>query len=1169
MKNRIKQIKRAALYAGNMSKYSVLVFVLLMVIDLFHGNRCNAQSTSDRPDFRFERIHEGLLNNRVSSIYQDYMGYIWVGTHNGLHRYDGINFKVYSNDGGHDDLPSDYINVIFEDSRRNLWIGTDAGLGRYERDSDLFVNYRFYGITSEQTVESASVNEIIELQNGSIWVAGGEDALYKLDESQIGFIQVSLIDTGISTITAGKHNTIWIGTYTGEIIHYDVENELILKRMMEDSSEQILMPSNIISDLVLDSYGSLWAASLGGGLIRFELDSEENDVEIYIHESGNQKSLGNNFVFNLYEDKDQRLWVGNENGGLHLYNRENNNFYRFYNNPADRESITDDSIWSVLQDKDGRIWVGTGQTGINVYDPFRQKFYGFNVELARGGIRSHVIRDVLEDTDGYVWLATDGGGITRFDRESNFFTSYVYDRENRQSISADAAIHLNQDEDGHVWVGTYRGGLDILQNSSEGNFMNFRDWSGIYNYSIQNVFTTHFDKLKNYLWIGSFEEALFKYDLENGSMESIVLAEGNQALSFVINLFEDSGHNIWVATLEGLVKIAAGDRSAASLIYFSTDPDHANSIRSNSINHIIEDHTGTIWVGTTAGLSKYLDESGGFKTYNKHDGLPANDVRSIVEDDNGELWIGTNNGLARFNPVEETFKNYFSWDGLQGNEFSRYAADKLNSGELIFGGMNGLNVFHPDHVIDNPHVPPVYLTDFRLLNRPVEIGVEGSPLKKHITMTESIVLNYDQNIITFEFIALNYTHTTNNQYAYMLEGFESDWNYVGNQRNATYTNLSPGEYVFRVKASNNDGIWNEDGVSLILTITPPFWQTAWFYLFIIVLITGSVFAVYRYRLKAIQMRNIQLSNQVAERTEELKLKNNALKSTLKELEETKDLLVEQAHKAGMADIASGVLHNIGNILTSINTSASLIEETASQSKVNGIVKANILLRENIDHISEFIENDPKGQGLLDYYLKLEDPLTQERNQILDQAKRLIEKIKLVNDAIAAQQNYAGIGLVTENVLLSEMADKALALQAGSIERHGLNIETKYLAKDPVLVNRTKIIHVLVNVFKNAKEAMSENDRDKKNLEIKTWQDDQNAYLSISDNGSGVHSDHLNKIFTQGFTTKKAGHGYGLHSSANYVKEMGGSIKISSDGPGKGATFTLSFPISNNVAKPDQ
>ncbi len=1163
------------LVSFNMSKnkkkvFSILIFFCLMLLNPLFVALSDAQSLSDRPDFRFERIHEGLMSNRVSVIFQDYLGYIWVGTHSGLHRYDGINFEIYSELDGQNSILSNYISDIFEDSQGNLWIGTTGGLNLYNRDKDNFTNISFDRNVTQFTETSGSVDEIIELQDGSIWVSGAGELLYKLDSEWNGFIlKGDFAEYGVNSIANGDQNTMWLATNSGGIIHYDPERDAILKHFLHDPTDPGSIPTNNFTNIILDRYGNVWAGSLGYGLIKIDTVNGTDEIEIYRHQPGNLNSLGNNFIFKLYEDNDGRIWVGNENGGLHLYNREENNFYRYYNDPADPESITDNSIWSVLQDRDGRIWIGTGQTGINVSDSYSQKFSGFNVELARDGIRSNVIRDVLEDTNGNIWLATDGGGITLFDRQINTFTTYVHEPDNSQSISSDAAIHLNQDNDGRLWVGTYHGGLDIMPDPSEGIFINFRDWSGNYDHVIQSVFTSHFDGLNNYLWIGSFEENLFKYDLDSGALMAISLPDGNNALNFVTYQFEDSAHNIWIATLEGLVKIPAGDRSAESAIHYSFDPDIVTSIRSNSINHIAEDHTGAIWIGTTAGLSKYTPENGGFVTYGRSDGLPSNDVRSIVEDNNGELWIGTNNGLARYDPVQEVFKNYFSRDGLQGNEFSRYAAKKLKSGELIFGGMNGFNLFHPDRVLDNPHIPPVYLTDLRLLNRPVEIGAEDSPLKKHISMTESLVLSYEQNIITFEFIALNYTHTENNQYAYMMEGFESDWNYVGNQRNATYTNLDPGEYVFRVKASNNDGVWNEEGTALILTITPPFWQTGWFNLLLILFLTGSVVTVYRYRVRTIRERNIHLSKQVEERTAELKVKNRALKSTLKELEETKDQLVEQAHKAGMADIASGVLHNVGNILTSINTSAALIEETANQSKVEGFVKANSLLKEHIDEISEFMTNDPRGTGLMEYYLKLEKPLTDERTQILDQTKRLIEKIKLVNDVIAAQQDYAGIGFTNEKVMLSEIAEHALALQSGSIERHGLNITTEYQATDTVTVNRIKLIHALVNIFKNAKEAMSENDLNQKDLMIKSWQDDEKVYLSISDNGTGVHSDHLNKIFTHGFSTKKTGHGFGLHSSANYVKEMGGRIKISSDGPGKGTTFTLSFPITKADPKSEK
>ncbi|MDX1642611.1 MAG: triple tyrosine motif-containing protein, partial [Balneolaceae bacterium] len=632
----------------------------------------------------------------------------------------------------------------------------------------------------------------------------------------------------------------------------------------------------------------------------------------------------------------------------------------------------------------------------------------------------------------------------------------------------------------------------------------------------------------------------------------------------VITIFQDSNRNIWVATLEGLNLLRAENAEDGIFEQFLHVPEDSSTIAGNSIRQIFEDGNGNIWIATEGGLSRYIAETQTFENYYHSDGLPVDEIRSIIEDDNGILWIGTIKGLSRFNPDNNSFTNFDKSDGLQSNEFSRYSVHKTPDGELLFGGLSGFNLFHPDDIENNPHIPPVYLTDFKLFNRSVVPGDPNSPLENHISVTDTLTLSYDQDVITFDFIALNYTRPEYNQYAYMVEGFEEDWNYVGTQRNATYTNLDPGEYTFRVKASNNDGVWNEEGASLHLIITPPFWQTTWFYLLATLFIIGSVISVYRYRVRSIQERNRQLEQQVAERTEELREKNNDLESTLKELEETKDELVEKAHKAGMADIATGVLHNVGNVLTSVNTSASLIEDTVRQSKLKGLIQANNLLREKIDHIEEFITNDPKGKNLLEYYLKLEGPLQKEQEKMTTQAQRLINKIELIKEIIAAQQSYAGTGMNAESVSLTEVIENALSLQAGSIERHGLHIEKDFQSTEKVFAQRSKLIHVLVNILKNAKEAMNGMDPNDKQIVIKTWQDDENVFISISDTGSGIKEEHKSKIFTQGFTTKKNGHGFGLHSSANYMSEMGGNIKMNSNGDARGAEFILSLPLNSKT-----
>lgn len=291
-------------------------------------------------------------------------------------------------------------------------------------------------------------------------------------------------------------------------------------------------------------------------------------------------------------------------------------------------------------------------------------------------------------------------------------------------------------------------------------------------------------------------------------------------------------------------------------------------------------------------------------------------------------------------------------------------------------------------------------------------------------------------------------------------------------------------------------------------------------------------------------------------------KNRQLEETLQELDAAKGELVEKAHKAGMADIATGVLHNVGNVLNSVNTSTTLIENAIEHSKLEGLMKANSLLRQNIDTLEDFVTGDPKSKKLMHYYLKLEEPLQNEHGKILQHTRRLAGKIKIINEVIAAQQNYAGAGIYAEETQLSNIVENALSLQAGSIERHGLNVTTQLEACSPVIAQQSKLIHVLVNLFKNAKESMEGNHPENKNLVIKTWQDPDKVCLSVTDNGSGIKKEYLNKIFSHTFTTKKNGHGFGLHSSANYMTEMGAEIHVDSPGKGKGATFTLTFPMAN-------
>lgn len=1150
----------------SLQKVGSLSILLIWILSAGYSYS-SAQSNSDKPEMHFLRIHEGLNSNRVADIYQDHMGYIWVGTYSGLHRYDGLEFQIYTSTTNSKSISDNFVGEIYEDDQNQLWIGTGSGIARYNREMDNFTRFQLPAESQAVSGEGNVVNTITQDQNGTLWAAGGGDGLYYFDREQEKFLAFEMTEQMTMTALAiDEHDVIWLATSENGLGRVEIETGET-KFFTPDPSDPTSIASSSLTEVIFDAHGNLWVGTQRSGLERVITEDGKISFKHYRHEPGNPNSLGNNNIFAMYIDRLDQLWVGNENGGLHLYNETEDNFYRYNSDPGTPGSLTHSSIWTIFQDRQMRYWIGMAQSGINISDKYNSKFAHFyNNSLSQRSLNNDIIRDLWEDEENNLWIATDGGGLNYFNRDDGTFIHYMNDPNDPNSLGSNAVISLNEDESGNLWVGTWSGGLNMLRDKETGEFRNFQEIYGIdtEEYPIQRVFDFHFGE--KFIWVAAFQDGLVRYNRDTGNVQqfsSIPNDTTTLSSNRIIQIHEDNFGNLWFGTLEGLNLLESEEKDAQNPIFqrFYASDEDSFSVASNSIRHIVEDSNQNIWIATNNGLSKYVREEGHFINYYESDGLPVNEIKSIIEDDSGNIWVGTIDGISRFDPLKETFTNFDQSDGLQINEFSRYSVHKTNRGELLFGGLAGFNLFHPDNIEDNPYEPPVYITNLKLSNQPVNLSDPESPLQKNISLAEKLALSYRENVITFDFVALNYTRPEYNQYAYMMEGFEENWNYVGTQRNATYTNLDPGEYTFRVKASNNDGVWNEEGTSLTLIITPPFWQTTWFYLLTALFIGGSIFGIYRLRVRTIRERNQQLEQLVAERTEELKEKNQDLERTLEELEATKDELVEKAHKAGMADIATGVLHNVGNVLTSVNTSASLIEETARQSKLEGLIQANLLLRENIDNIDEFIVNNPKGKNLLKYYLKLEDPLKKERQKMLNQSERLNEKIKLINEIIAAQQNYAGTGIHAEQVLLDEIIDNALSLQAGSIERHNLDIEKDLRASKTVFIQRSKLIHVLVNILKNAKEAMDGMKPGEKKIVIKTWEEDNRVFLSISDTGSGIKDEHLGKIFTQGFTTKKDGHGFGLHSSANYIHEMGGSIKVHQNGKDRGATFTLYLPSS--------
>jgi streptogramin lyase/ASC-1-like (ASCH) protein len=504
--------------------------------------------------------------------------------------------------------------------------------------------------------------------------------------------------------------------------------------------------------------------------------------------------------------------VGTTDGGLNKFDREDY-FDHYKSDPNNPNSLSDNFVYAIYEDHLGNLWIGTNSNGVNKFDRKTDTFTHYrNIPGDPSSLSSNFIRMIYEDRAGVIWIGTTGGGLNRFNRQTETFTSYQRIRNDSKSLSSNVVRTIYEDRSGNFWVGTTGSGLDKMDRKT-GTF-------------------THYRNIPNN-----------PNSLNDNSIVVIYEAPTEPGI-------------LWIGTANG--GLNRFDPQKETFVHYNANLTDPKSLMIAYVHTICEDRDGSLWIGTHGGgLSKLIrkkGERGKFIHYTEKHGLPNNTIYSILEDENDHLWISTNKGLSRFNPKTETFKNYYVSDGLQGNEFNAGAFCKSKSGEMFFGGLNGFNAFFPAQIKNNPYIPPIVITDFKILNKPVTIG-DNSILKKSITWTEELVLSHKDYFFSFEFAALDFTTPEKNRYAFMMEGFDEDWIYTDSKKRfSSYTNLEPGEYIFRIKGSNNDEIWNEKGTSIKITITPPFWQTLWFKVILALVVIGLIFLWYVKRLKNVRIK---------------------------------------------------------------------------------------------------------------------------------------------------------------------------------------------------------------------------------------------------------------------------------------------------------------------------
>lgn len=838
---------------------NLLTGILIFVFSLVYTSQAQVS------DISFDHIflEDGLSQSIVKCILQDYQGFMYFGTEDGLNIYDAYSFKVLRRAGDSNSLSYNDITSICEDNHKRIWIGTfNSGVNLYVPDEKKFIRFNYSHIDSN-SLSNDNINAIIEDEKGNIWVgtdkginqivnaAGTESGFFIKRGVNESFKNNWLADIRILSLLADKQGDLWIGTTDGlvKMMKDNEKNHYTLLEFKHSSTNKKSISNNTIRAIFEDSEGNIWIGT-DNGLNKIpsgERNKKLPEFQRYFHAASDRFSLSHNEIYAICEDERGLIWIGTNGGGVNIFEKEKKQFVSYVYDPLDNRSLSVNEIRSLYRDRSGIMWIGTYGGGLNKVSRGGQFFHYKHRANDMNSLSHSIIWSFCEDNDGSLWIGTHNG-LNKLNRKKNTYKYFVH-TPGINSLSNNVVRVVNKIDEDKLLIGTNGGGVDVL-NIKTGKFRNWSHDPANPNSLIYNEIRSIYKDKDGIIWIGTYGRGMDRLDPATGLFKHYYNNPDNTntlSQNYVRVIIEDSEGYLWIGTEGG--GLNRFDRRKEQWTRFSSQSENPNPLSSDYIFSILIDTTGLFWIGTYGGgLNLFNPETGEAKVYTISDGLPSNSIYGILKDDYGFLWISTTNGISRFNPFEEKFKNFNVKDGLQNNEFNGGSYYKTNDGEMLFGGINGFSAFHPKDIKDNNYVPPVVLTSFKKFNKEFDFSVP-------LTLVKEIELSYSDNVFSFEFATLDYSSPEKNQYAYKMEGIDKDWVYVdANKRFASYTTLTPGKYTFYVKGSNSDGVWNEQGVRIFLTIVPPFWQRLWFIAAAVLVVVVIVYLLYLRRLRIIRMK---------------------------------------------------------------------------------------------------------------------------------------------------------------------------------------------------------------------------------------------------------------------------------------------------------------------------
>jgi len=1056
-------------------------------------------------------IEAGLSQSVVNCIFQDHKGFIWVGTQNGLNRFDGYNFEIFSyNPSDTNTISNNWIYSIDEDRYGNLWIGTKGGLNQYIRDEKRF--RRITWINGYPNYVTDYIYDARVLKNGKI-IINTPPILTIFDHDRKSFRHYTSIlqyDGAVKDnripLLEDQEGLIWIGSTRGlACFNPRIES---FSYFLPETNDRNSLSNNVITSLYEGVDGTLWIGTSNGLNI---YDKTSHLLRRIYHDPRDHQSLSNNFIRAITGDLSGRFWIGTEGGGLNraIWSTDGRLIMEHFTN--EQHGLGHNIVLALMVDRSENLWIGTLQ-GLGKTDLKPRKFQLYRTSDTPNptNLLGNVIASIYKDSSGLIWVGNWGQGLNVVNRKTGQVEHFSSHLKGNHFIPNDFVHVIFPDARQNLWIGT-RDGIFVYDHTRK-TFTRFREFfhnNHLPDFSGIRIFTIIRDRDNSY-WIGT-QNGLFHLWPESKVAEIFTAEASNDhriSGNLVYSLLEDHEGLIWIATLSGL---DVYDPITKKLRHYLKNPGNVNSLCDNFVTTLCEDHHGNIWIGTNSYLNKFNKRDSTFIYYSQESGLPNNLIYMIVEDDRQNLWFATGNGLSRFDTLTGRFRTYSVEEGLQSKEFNLNTCCKSNDGEIFFGGMNGFNSFYPDSLRDNPNIPEIVFTSCYKTNKTdrVYLDVENG---------REVVFDYNDYTFTIEFAALEFTNPEKNRYAYMLEGVSGDWIETGTRRFVPFSNLPPGTYTFRIKGSNNDGIWNASGPSLKIIIRPPWWRSSWAWIAYILFLVGAILLYIRIRERKLVHERDVLEEKVHLRTQQIESQNTQIMQKNEELSNlNKELTSLNATKDKFFSI---IAHDLRNPFNTILGLSEMVLGNIGKTDTEKIRKSVTDIREASKHTFDLLQN------------------------LLIWARSQTNTLEFHPISVDLSE------LILDNIdVVKSQAEKK-------------NIEVIYLGKKPIrLTGDTRMIDtVLRNLLTNAIKFTPQQGQ----VTVTAEEQVDNFEVVVKDTGIGIAKENIGKLFqldskyTRKGTALERGSGLGLILCREFIEKHKGTIRVVSE-PGKGSSFIFTLP----------